>query len=193
MGMSLWRLLPASLPAFVVLSCSVTNDLDGLTDNVGGSAGAEAGVDAAAACGPGDCSGCVGCQKFCECATTTAAALDQCLKTSCTSDAGKDGTAGSGGTSGTEGGTDGSTGGAGGSNGGGLFSPACIACASSNCSGQKDACENDAQCNAILSCYAACSDAACESQCVNNNPNGQTDFSAYLGCLKSSCSFQCSG
>ncbi len=191
--MSLWRLLSASLPAFLALSCSVTNDLDGLTGNVGGSAGAEAGADAAAACGPGDCSGCVGCQNFCECATTTAATLEQCLKTSCTTDAGKDGTAGSGGTGGTEAGVDGSTGGAGGSSGGGLFSPACVGCATINCSAQQDACGMNTDCNAILTCYAACSDAACESKCTSNHPKGQTDFNAFLGCLKGSCNSQCSG
>ncbi len=188
--MSLGRLL---LTAFVALSCSVTNDLDGLTGNTGGSAGAEAGVDATATCGPGDCSGCVGCQAFCDCATTTTAALEQCLQTSCTTDAGKDGAAGSGGTGGAEGGVGGSTGGVGGGNGSGLFSPACVACASSNCSGQRDVCQKNTECSAILTCYAACASSACESKCVSDSPSGQADFNAFLGCLSQFCNSACAG
>ncbi len=199
--MPIGRLLTAGLALLCFHACSVTNDLDGLTENVAGAAGAEAGVEAGPVCEPGNCAGCVGCEAFCGCATTTAAAKDQCLKVSCTVDAGADGASGGNGGSDAGGGSGGTgasasgggsgTGGAGSFGGSGGISGACQSCSLSNCGSEGNSCAAEAECNAILACFAACANgnATCRNACVPDA--GAPKFQTLLDCMAANCASVC--
>ena len=195
--MPIGRLLTAGLALLCFHACSVTNDLDGLTENVAGAAGAEAGVEAGPVCEPGNCAGCVGCEAFCGCATTTAAAKDQCLKVSCTVDAGADGASGgnggsdAGGTGASASGGGSGTGGAGSFGGSGGISGACQSCSLSNCGSEGNSCAAEAECNAILACFAACANgnATCRNACVPDA--GAPKFQTLLDCMAANCASVC--
>lgn len=193
--MPIGRLLTAGLALLSFYACSVTNDLDGLTENAAGAAGAEAGVEAGPVCEPGNCAGCVGCEAFCGCATTTAAAKDQCLKVSCTVDAGADGASGGNGgidAGGGSGGTGASgTGGAGSFGGSGGISSACQSCSLSNCGSEGNSCAAEAECNAILACFAACANGntTCRNACI---PDADAPkFQTLLDCMAANCASVC--
>lgn len=188
------RTLFATITSLFVASCSFTSDLDGLKATAGaaGTAGTEAGADAGPACEPGNCSGCVGCEAFCSCATTTAAAKAQCLNTACTTDAGSNDAASTGGAGGTGGSGGAGASGAGGSSGSGGLSDECQSCTLSSCGAEGNACVTDGECNKIVGCFGNCPDSACRNACDDNSPGAAAQlFQTLLACMTANCGSVC--
>ena len=71
--------------------------------------------------------------------------------------------------------------------------PACAACASTNCCAPSSACAADAVCDAYESCLGGCTgDPKCRMQCIIDHPPGTTnDVSALSACLASHCETAC--
>ena len=68
----------------------------------------------------------------------------------------------------------------------------CSTCADGSvCSMQSFVCQLDFDCSSILFCAGGCLDNACVNNCVQQYPNGQTFFNAYVNCLACSCVKAC--
>ncbi|MFZ5894873.1 MAG: hypothetical protein ACOY0T_27680 [Myxococcota bacterium] len=72
---------------------------------------------------------------------------------------------------------------------GGATTASCDACVDAAvapdgcCDVQLARCDSDAQCSSLLDCINACTDAACDSACQTQYPNGVTPLNALLGCV----------
>ncbi|HOE51016.1 MAG TPA: hypothetical protein PLH51_20655, partial [Polyangiaceae bacterium] len=92
---------------------------------------------------------------------------------------------GSGGGSNVGGGTaEGGTGGGGSGNN-------CDSCMESKCGNEISACENDAQCTGLLSCFDNCEDMDCMEKCVNDNPSGAALLKNVFDCMDKNCQAEC--
>jgi len=71
----------------------------------------------------------------------------------------------------------------------------CQACAvNGSCSDEADACTGNAECNALLDCFAGCSDDACTQACWDAHPGGQAAYDAVAVCiLCNECPITCDG
>jgi len=70
---------------------------------------------------------------------------------------------------------------------------ACEQCARASCGAGIDACEQDADCTALLGCYDGCGeqDENCWIGCETDHPTGTDLYFAFLDCLSTSCNAPC--
>ena len=112
-------------------------------------------------------------------------------------DEGTGGGTSSGGGTGAAGGAGGAAaggmGGAGGQSCDALSCSDCSTCATADdCMAEDAACNAVTACNAYGSCYDACNDAACVTQCATDHPDGVMPYEALISCLCGVCTTSCS-
>lgn len=69
--------------------------------------------------------------------------------------------------------------------------PACNECVAAECCDELLACTTGTECRALIDCYFACADGACQQVCIDAHPDGLAGSQAATACGKSSCRAAC--